>query len=307
MPTYTPSKSKQPQAPADTRALPPALGAALADAERVLAERDKLHSALVRTHEQIPELLRRRADAQSKLAAAEVSGTDAASIRDERLRIESERLSAVERRAGAIEGLLMQEPELAAARDTLNTARKAYAAGAVEEFQHKYAAAVLALQTTWAEGAELARAMRCDVPMPLPIKVTGGPQQGLHPWPAEPLPVKTERIMGDARAAPVKIDATAARIGGVLDRLDRAIVFASGLRETQSRQRTSRPYGDRPVDFAATYRTIQPIRCLFDGLEFAPGTLVDVSLLGPIALSRHLVTKGIRVENGGGGRRAEAA
>jgi hypothetical protein len=28
--------------------------------------------------------------------------------------------------------------------------------------------------------------------------------------------------------------------------------------------------------------------------------LVDVSLLGPIPLSRHLATKGIRLENGGG-------
>jgi hypothetical protein len=279
--------------------LPRDLAAALTTAERTLSEHDRLRGALSRTHELIPELLARRADAQSKLAAAEVSGTDAASIRDERLRIESERLSAVARRAGAIEGLLMQEPELRTTRDMLDTARQPYIAGIVNAFSERYAAAVRQLQMLWCESDSLAAALRSDVPAPLPVRFSGGQTPTVQGFGVpECQPVRLHRIVGPVTAPP-PIDALAARIGGTLDRLDHAIVFAAGLRETQARQQTGRPYGHGPIDFTATYRVNTPIRSLFDGLEFAPGTLVDVSLLGPIPLSRHLATKGIRLENGG--------
>jgi hypothetical protein len=299
MTTYTPKTKPQPAA-ANTGALPKELNDALAAAERVLGEQDKLHATLQRTHVRIPELLARKMTVQAELGRAEIEGKDTSAIREQRLTVESERLSAVSQRAGSIEALLSQEPELTAARDALVTAKDQYAAGAVAEFRVKYDAAVLALQTAWATGDALASALRFPVEMPLPVKVSGGRRETVSGT-AMPVfdPITISRVPG-TDLQPVTIDPVAERVGGVLDRLDHAIVFAAGLRETQSRQHTGRIYGDRPVDFTATYRVNTPIRCLFDGLEFAPNTLVDVSLLGPIPLSRHLATKGIRLENGGG-------
>jgi hypothetical protein len=280
--------------------LPKDLADALSRAEEALRDHDRVRAVLTRTHDAIPAALRVRAELQDQLAEAELNGKDTKVLRDRRLVTESERLSFVGQRQGAIQALLDGETGLTERRDVLVAEKDQYAAGAVAEFRVKYDAAILALQMAWATGDELARAMRCTVPMPLPIKVSGGRRETVSATAIpECDPIKVERVPG-TDLQPVTIDPVAQRVGGTLDRLDHAIVFATGLRDTQSRQRTTRPYGDKPVDFTATYRTIQPIRCLFDGLEFAPNTLVDVSLLGPIPLSRHLATKTIRLENGGG-------
>src|ERR1035438_9023223 len=115
MTTYTP-KTRQPQAPALAGALPKDLADALTTAERVLTEHDRVLATLQRTHTLIPELLARRAAVQS----------DARAAREQRLTVESERLSAVSQRQGAIEALLSQETELTAARDALNVGRQSY-------------------------------------------------------------------------------------------------------------------------------------------------------------------------------------
>jgi hypothetical protein len=295
--SYTPKLKVQ--APADS-ALPKDLADALTTAERVLAERDKLHGTLQRTHVRIPELLARKMTVQAELGRAEIEGKDTSAIREQRLTIESERLSAVAQREGSIQALLDQEGSLTAARDTLDVARQPYNADALRAFNARYVAGVAQLQRLWQEADALSGALRVEVAVPLPVKISGGPVPTVcgTGFP-EYVPIKVERDLGPVTAPPA-IDPAAKRTGACLDGLGAAINFSAGLRESLSRQRTGRPFDGKPIDFTATYRTVQPIRCLFDGLEFAPNTLVDVSLLGPIPLSRHLATKGIRLENGGG-------
>ena len=295
--TYTPKTRPQPAA-ANTGALPKELNDALAAAERVLGERDKVHATLQRTHSRIPELLARKMTVQAELARAEVDGKATAAIHEQRLVIESERLSAVAQREGSIAALLDQESSLTAARDALVTAKDQYAAGAVAEFQRKYAAAVSALQTIWAEGDELGRALRCDVPMPLPVKVSGGPKPTLMGIGVPEFdPIRVERIAGPD-ASPPAIDAAAARIGATLDRLDGALNFAAGIRsaqhlETQLAMRaSSRGFDPSP---SAVYTVTESFISHFDNLEFRPGALVDISLVPLVSLQRLVMGKKLRL------------
>jgi hypothetical protein len=300
MTTYTP-KTRQPQAPALAGALPKDLADALTTAERVLGERDKLHGTLQRTHVRIPELLARKMTVQAELGRAEIEGKDTSAIREQRLTVESERLSAVAQREGSIGALLSQEPELTAARDTLNTARQPYIAGIVNAFSERYAAAVRQLQMLWQESDALAAALRSDVPAPLPVKVSGGPKftpMGIGC--PEFDPIKVERDLGPD-ASPPPIDATAARIGATLDRLDGAFNFAAGIRSALrmqsqlSMRTTSRGFDPSP---SAVYIVAESFVSHFDNLSFEPGTLVDVSLLGLVTLQRLTSTKKLRLVQG---------
>jgi hypothetical protein len=204
----------------------------------------------------------------------------------------------VSQRQGAIQALLDGETGLTERRDVLVAEKGRYAALAVAEFQRKYAAAILALQTAWATGDELGRALRCDVPMPLPVKVSGGPQPTVSGIGCpESLPIRVERIPGPVTAPP-PIDALAARIGATLDRLDGALNFAAGIRsalhlETQlSMRASSRGFDPSP---SAVYTVTESFISHFDNLEFRPGMLVDVSVVPLVSLQRLVMGKKLRL------------
>ena len=305
MTTYMPKTRPQPAA-ANTGALPKELNDALAAAESLLGERDRIYAVLVRTHTLIPELLARRADAQSKLAAAEVSGTDATSTHDERLRIEAERLTTVSRRQGAIQALLDGETGLTERRDVLVAEKDQYARKATEAFRVKYDAVIRAFQEVSAEGDALASALRFPVEMPLPVTVSGGRRETVSGIGIpECDPIKVERVPG-TDLQPVTIDPVAQRVGTTLDRLGTAIDFANGLRasirmQDQMRMReTARGWNP-----AGTYIVLRPFMCHTDNLPFQPGVLIDSSLVGLVSLQRSLAGKSIRLIDGE--TRAEAA
>jgi hypothetical protein len=294
--TYTPKTRPQPAA-ANTGALPKELNDALAAAESLLGERDRIHAVLVRTHTLIPELLSRREAARSALAQAEVGGNkDVSAIRQERLTVESERLSAVAQREGSIAALLDQESSLTEARDALVTAKDQYAAGAVAEFRVKYDAAVLALQTAWATGDALASALRFPVEMPLPIKMSGGRRETVSET-AFPTydPIRVERDLGPDTGRPV-IDAIAGRIGTILDKLENAIDFANGLRasirmQAQARMReTLRGWNPN-----GAYLVLRQFVCHNDALPFLQNQIIDASLLGLVSLQRAVASKSVRL------------
>jgi hypothetical protein len=295
MTTYTP---KTKQAPADTAALPRDLAAALTTAEEALRDHDRIRSVLTRSHDAIPAALRVRAELQDQLAEAELNGKDTKVLRERRLVTESERLSFVGQRQGAIQALLDGETGLTERRDVLVAEKDQYAAGAVAEFRVKYDAAVLALQTAWATGDELARAMRFPVEMPLPVKVSGGRRETVSATAIpECDPIKVERVPG-TDLQPVTIDPVAQRVGSALDKLDGALNFAAGIRsalhlETQlSMRASSRGFDPSP---SAIYTVVEPFISHFDNLEFRPGTLIDTSLVPLVSLQRLVGTKKLRL------------
>lgn len=301
MTTYTPKTKPQPAA-ANTGALPKELNDALAAAERVLGEQDKLHATLQRTHVRIPELLARKMTVQAELGRAEIEGKDTSAIREQRLTVESERLSAVSQREGSITALLAQEPELTAARVAVEQARAPYVAAAVSDFQRRYQLAIASVQTMWAEADALGAALRTKVDAELPIKISGGPVPTVCGT-GFPVcdPIRVERIAGPDTAPPPAIDALAARIGATLDRLDGALNFAAGIRsalrmQSQLAMRAStRGFDPSP---SAVYVVAERFVSHFDNLSFEPGTLVDVSLLGLVTLQRLTSTKKLRLVQG---------
>jgi hypothetical protein len=276
--------------------LPPALADALTAAEQVLRDHDRVRAVLIRTHDAIPAALRVRAELQDQLAEAELNGKDTKVLRERRLVTESERLSFVGQRQGAIQALLDGETGLTERRDVLVAEKDQYARKATEAFRVKYDAAVLALQTAWATGDELARAMRCDVPMPLPVRATGGPVPTISGIGCpESEPVRLHRVPGPD-SAPPPIDAVAARIGATLDRLGTAIDLANGLRaalrmQSQAQMRESL----RGWNPAGAYVVVREFICHTDGLPFLPNQIIDASLLGLVSLQRAVASKSVRL------------
>jgi hypothetical protein len=281
-----------------TPTLPRDLAAALSRAEEALRDHDRVRAVLTRTHDAIPAALRVRAELQDRLAEAELNGKDTKLLRERRLVTESERLSFVGQRQGAIQALLDGETGLTERRDALVTAKDQYARKATEAFRVKYDAVIRAFQEVSAEGDALASALRFPVEMPLPVKVSGGRRETVSET-AFPTydPIRVERDLGPVTAPPA-IDPAAKLIGGVLDKLESGINFANGIRaalhlETQLAMRAStRGFDPSP---SAIYTVVEPFISHFDNLEFRPGTLIDTSLVPLVSLQRLVGTKKLRL------------
>jgi hypothetical protein len=281
--------------------LPPALAAALTTAEQVLRDHDRVRTVLERTHTAIPEALARRMNLQAELAKAELNGGDTKVLREHRLVTESERLSLVSQRQGAVQALLDGETGLTERRGVLVAEKDQYARKATEAFRVKYDAVIRAFQEVSAEGDALASALRFPVEMPLPVKVSGGQRETVSGIGIpECDPIKVERVPG-TDLQPVTIDPVAQRVGSALDKLDGALNFACGIRSALRMQSqlamrtTSRGFDPSP---SATYRVMTPFVSHFDGLTFEPGVLVDISLLGMVTLQRLVSTKKLHLVQG---------
>ena len=93
----------------------------------------------------------------------------------------------------------------------------------------------------------------------------------------------------------VTLDPTAERIGGLLDRLDKAITFRDAVLNQRAldgkRERSNTiPPGFRAEGiFQIIKRSTDPLT----GLEYLPGTLVDSSLISPSLLARLYMTKSV--------------
>jgi hypothetical protein len=259
---------------------------ALKQAESLLEKRAGVFAALSRTTETIPKLLARAQDAQ-----ADVSTSAQGKLDD----IERQRAAQVRLRHASVEQLLGMEDSLRECRASIDSARESYAASAVRELQTRYAEKVRELQQLWAEGDQLAGALRAKVDLPLPVrlKYPDDKQGRISYRTEEQARPKLERVAG-VSDMPV-IDPHAARLGSALDALDKAIQFCSGVRENRERElKLQRAPAFQGFDAGAVYMVIRELGCYATGEPFKPGALIDRSLVGPAHLARLFQAKSIR-------------
>lgn len=238
----------------------------------VLVQFDRLRAILAETHSQIPALLQRQRDLD-RAAGLNESAESRAKIAD----VVQQRQAATRRRGATIASIMDMEPVLQAEREALEAARREYAGQAVQAFQERYSAAVGELQALWEEGRVLAATLRCAVPMPMPTTVVVSVVDGIG---------RSTPILADVT---VTVDAGAATLGAALDRLDEALSLCNAIRqgaEQEARHHQLAVNRGTASEYSGVYKVLEPFRSQLDGLEFAPGELVDSSLLGAGMMSR---------------------
>lgn len=286
------------QTTATTHPLPADLEQAVEQAEELLVERGNALAVLSKSHSEIPRLLDARLQLQGELGEVETRGEDSTSRRKRLSEIETALNTQRRMRSACIEQLVRQESDLDVSRARVESTRAGYGQQAIAELRRRYDAKVEGLQALWSEGDALAAALGVPVDLPLPVRVTGGPQPSMHPWPAEPLPVKVERVLGDA--ALVTIDGNAARIGRVVDGLNKALAHCGGIRSTLLREgRLGTLTTGRAFDPQGIFRVAKPFVNHLDSMQHQPGELVDSSLLGVVTLQRLAATKAVMLVTAG--------
>jgi hypothetical protein len=242
-----------------------------ADAD-VLAQFEQFHRVLRETHQTIPDALRQEQALAIELGRAEITGGDVRPLRERLDAVVGGRAIAIRRRSAAAAAIVELEGALRAEREVVEQQRQAHAVEAVCAFQTRYNAAVAVLQGLWNEGEAVAKTLRAPVPMPLPVKV--------------PLP------SGDASPT---VDAEAARLGGRLDAVDAALGRIAGIKQSHdldTRHFQMATIRRTPTQYFGSFLVVRECSSLTDGLAFAPGQLVDRSLLGDGTLAR-LVQHGL--------------
>ena len=245
--------------------------AALPAEADALTRFDQLHSTLSATHEEIPQLLAGAMTLRRQLGLAEAEGRDASALRESLAEAEGGRESAARKRAACIDAIMQLEPALQSERAGVEKRRQAYATHALAQFRERYDGLVSELQGLWETGRALGIALRCEVPMPLPVKLMTSPVDGV----ARAMPVRS----GDAPP----LDEEAQQLGEALDRVDGALSLCNAIRQSavledrHSRLATSRSMG--AGEYGGLYKVLAPFQCQVDGLEFLPGQLLDGSLI----------------------------
>jgi hypothetical protein len=293
MTTYTP-KTKQQSAAADTAALPRDLAAALTAADELLNERNRTFRIVTEAHNLYPSLLRERAQRQAELGAAELSGNRPAidQARDAYVKAEAERKHCLSRRNGGLEFLIGQEKVLTEAQETLDSARGAYSMSAVAEFTQRYKANIAQLRALWSEAEALSSALRVAVPTELPVKLVGGVDTGIHPWPGNIEPARLVRVTGTP--TPATIEPGAAKIGQALDGLASALRYVGGLAQHRRLEgQPPRATSHSNPDPAAVYIAQKDFIVHADGLPITAGTWIDAPFVGFNTLARHRSVKSI--------------
>jgi hypothetical protein len=254
-------------------ALPTDLEQALDNGERVLTERDQTFSILARTHTRIPELLAERMRAQSDLGEAEIEGRDVTGARKRLDAVNVELAGQLRARMASTQSLIAQGQALGDARALLNAEREQYAASVINDFHARYSAALSALQELQREGDAIAAALGTAVDMPMPSR--------------------------DHSGTPVAVDASVQRIGEIMNRLDAACGFAEAMRNLQQREgRLERSTVAMPnVSPDTLFTVIRSFNCPISGQEFAPGSLIDSTLIAPGMLQRLYRSRYLRIDN----------
>jgi hypothetical protein len=247
-------------------------------AEDALTRFQQFDAVLRETHQTISDALRQEQGLVGELGRAEIVGGDVGELRRQLDAVTGTRAVAVRRRSSAADCVVELEGELRAGRAVAESARQAHAAEAVREFQGRYHAAVSALQMLWNEGEALARIIKAQVPMPVPARMVVSPIDGT----SRVLPLRSGDVVGP-------LDAEAVRLSERLDQFDAALGRVAGIR--QSREIDARHFqlaANRrtPMEYLGSYRVVREITSLTDGLAFAPGELVDRTLIGDGSLAR---------------------
>ena len=260
--------------------IPAALHEALAAAEVTLKARDGVYSVLVASHDDIPRLLRDRESLQAEIARDEVVSGGAGQQLKARMTECDSRLEEWRRkRRGAASVLLSDDrcgqAALLRARDAVTAARTAYTQAIVAEHRRKYDQAVEALQALWAAGDQLAAALRTEVPLPLPARVSDHPVRS----------GQIERVPGPA-TVPAALPPGALRVRETLDRLDGALSVCGGIARVHElsgilgRRQSIGLSESVMADTGGVFLVVDNIRNGVDQMEHARGDLVDAELLG---------------------------
>jgi hypothetical protein len=245
-------------------------------ADDALARFGRLREVLIATHTEIPRLLARQRELDRELGLSENG-----ELRQQLNETVAERENAARRRSAAIATILELGPALESERSRAAGALQAHAAEAIREFQTRYRSAVLALQTLWAEGEALSRALRSEVPVPLPVRVTTSPISGV---------ARAQAIRADV--GDVAVDPVAAKLAARLDAVVGALALCNGIRDVRVADvRHHRLALDRgtQTEFNGIYSVAMSFVCPMDGLEFPVGVLVDASLISHSGLARLMV------------------
>jgi len=265
------------------------------DAERLLAEYNRLRAILSATHISVPALLVARIEARASVGATEIDGKlDRDKARSHLTDIESELTSAVRGRAGSISALVDMEGELSRALSDVEQERDRYAAGVVSEFETRYERALQAFLSLHEEGVRLAQALRVPVPLRSPVKVTGAATA--HFLASET--TKVTVLPPDDTGQPVTADGTAEKIGKRLDDLSSALAYSRGLIAAKARPVHS-VSSNLPYSPDGLFKVLREFRDGIDGQIYSPGTLVDNSLIDARGLARLVAVRQIVLVDGG--------
>jgi hypothetical protein len=240
------------------------LNVALDRAEELLSVHDKSYAAITVTHVKISALLRQRLDAA-------IDATRQAAVNKE---LAETRAS----RARAIADVLAEQPAVQAARERVLAGRKAYGSERILTWRRRQREAVAVIDRLRAEGEWLTRSLeftRQDLAeIQDPDAAASAVMSGHHPEPPD--------------------DPLITRIGAVLSRLAAAVGLAAAIgldRKFDEDLRTREALGAvTSVISSETYQAVRQFEC-WDGLSFAVGELLDVSLLSAGSLRRAVISR----------------
>ncbi len=247
----------------------------------VLDRYDRLAGALHATSAEIPAALAEAKRLYSALGTGEVGGDDVARLRVKFDEVRAHREAAVRRRQAAAEGLEKLEPELLAERRAADATRSELAGAAVAGLQKRWADAVGILREAHAEAMELQRAVGLQVHLVAPYEIDPGLITGL--------PVL--RFIPGA-IAPATMPESLQTTQALIDKLDAALALAGAIRSSRQQDDRHRQLALQRrahADLPNVYAALRPINHW--GANFAPGDLVDVSVINVASLYRFLVAR----------------
>lgn len=239
-----------------------------------LGEFSRLRTILAETHREIPSLL-----TQERAVDHDLGESDTEELRTMLTGVTQQRQAAVRRRSAAIAAIAALEEQLQVERLRADAALRAYAGEAVASFARRYEAAVASLQALWSEADMLSQALRCPVPVPLPVRVATSPIDGS----SRAVAVRS----GEAGAA---LDTQAARLGAMLDEVDQALALIGSIRQAQQQAEHHRQLclsRRTSSDMPGVYTVVKPVAYL--GEAFARGALIDQSLIPASTLHKYLI------------------
>jgi hypothetical protein len=268
-----------------TKTNKPVEAAPAADAD-VLREFDRLYVVLSETHGTIPTLLARERDLNRVLGLSEARGnSDADGLRQQLDDTVRERQAAIRRRVASVDALLEMEPALRSDRGIVETERRQVAAEVAQDFGKRWQQACDALAVLRAEAGVLSAALRTTIACPAPYIPF------VHAIREQP---ELRPVAGPEQPPTAALPAHLSILVRRLDALDSAMARVSAIQ--QSKQLDSRHYDlskirGTPAEFPGVFLVTGEFDSLVDGMKFAPGTLVDATLIGPGQLARLTVAR----------------
>jgi hypothetical protein len=239
----------------------------------VLKRADTFAAALRETGVRIPESLAAQRDLSRKLGSLEITGSDAAELRNRLAEVIAEREAAVRRRRAAAEGLLELKDAVDKARDGVTQSQPEFANSVIRDFNQRWTDACRALDVLRGEAAALSCALRVPVDCPAPYVAT---------WSVSSARPQVVPVALAQQVEPTALPPALLMVGGVLDRLAAAAGLIAALvqaADLNSRHLAlSRVRAGQQAEMTGTYEVVKAFH-IFES-NYAPGQLVDRSVMG---------------------------